>query len=150
MARVTPYEVPVKGTAQYPEPKLQGLAVSFNTFFLLLMSICLSSVAQIFLKTGLSQPTVTLALDEGGYIKIGHAIFLNIWVATGLALYFSAAIVWIFGLVKVEVSMAYPFVGLGFIVTMILGKYIMGDTITVTRVAGCLMISVGVVLVSLK
>jgi drug/metabolite transporter (DMT)-like permease len=52
--------------------------------------------------------------------------------------------------VKVEVSMAYPFVGLGFIVTMILGKYIMGDTITATRVVGALLISIGVVLVSLK
>jgi multidrug transporter EmrE-like cation transporter len=122
--------------------------VTLKTFILLLISICFSSVAQIVLKTGLSQPHVAVAMDGSSYVGIVRAVFLNTWVIVGLTLYFSAAVVWLFALVRIEVSMAYPFVGLGFILTMILGKFIMGDDVTLTRLAGTMMISVGVVFVS--
>ncbi len=122
--------------------------MTLKTFILLLISICFSSVAQIVLKTGLSQPHVAVAMDGSSYVGIVRAVFLNTWVIVGLTLYFSAAVVWLFALVRIEVSMAYPFVGLGFILTMILGKFIMGDDVTLTRLAGTMMISVGVVFVS--
>jgi drug/metabolite transporter (DMT)-like permease len=108
----------------------------------------LSSVAQIVLKTGLSQPHVVVALDSGSHVSGLKAIFLNTWVIGGLFLYFSAAVVWLFALVRVEVSMAYPFVGLGFILTMIFGKFIMGDAVTAARILGTLLISAGVIFVS--
>jgi len=122
--------------------------VTFKVFLLLFASICLSSVAQIVLKTGLSQPYVVVALDHGTPVSAVKAMFLNPWVLFGLFLYFSAAVVWLFALVRVEVSMAYPFVGLGFILTMIFGKFIMGDAVTPTRILGTLLISAGVVFVS--
>jgi multidrug transporter EmrE-like cation transporter len=57
-------------------------------------------------------------------------------------------VVWLFALARIEVSMAYPFVGVGFILTMILGKFVMGDAVTATRLFGTILISVGVVFVS--
>ncbi len=122
--------------------------MTLKTLLYLLISICFSSVAQIVLKTGLSQPHVVVAIDSGSYINAARAVFINPWVLAGLTLYFSAAVVWLFALVRIEVSMAYPFVGVGFILTMILGKFIMGDAVTFTRVMGTLLISVGVVFVS--
>jgi multidrug transporter EmrE-like cation transporter len=122
--------------------------VTIKVFLLLFASICLSSVAQIVLKTGLSQPDVIPALDGGSALSAVKAIDLNPRVIFGLFLYFSAAVVWLFALVRVEVSMAYPFVGLGFILTMIFGKFIMGDAVTATRLLGTLLISAGVIFVS--
>lgn len=116
---------------------------------LLIASVCLSSTAQIVLKTGMSRPSVTMAINSGSRVNAALAALLNIWVIGGLGLYFWAAVVWLFVLARIEVSMAYPFVGLGFILTMIMGKFVMGDSVTVTRVVGTLLISVGVVLVSL-
>jgi multidrug transporter EmrE-like cation transporter len=115
---------------------------------LLLASVLLSSIAQIVLKSGLSQPHVTLALDSGSHVDAAIAIFFNMWVIIGLAVYFLAAVVWLFALARIEVSMAYPFVGVGFILTMILGKFVMGDAVTATRLLGTVLISVGVVFVS--
>lgn len=122
--------------------------MTLKVFALLVVSILFSSVAQIVLKTGLSQPHVALAIDGGSYIGAAKAVFLNAWVIAGLTLYFSAAVVWLFALVRIEVSMAYPFVGLGFIMTMIMGKFIMGDDVTLMRLAGTLLISIGVIFVS--
>jgi multidrug transporter EmrE-like cation transporter len=44
----------------------------------------------------------------------------------------------------VEVSLAYPFVGLGFVITMLLGWWIHGDTLSLMRVGGTVLIAVGV------
>jgi multidrug transporter EmrE-like cation transporter len=122
--------------------------MSAKILLLLLASVFLSSIAQIVLKTGLSQPHVTLALDQGSYLKSATAVFINSWVVFGLVVYFLAAVVWLFALARIEVSMAYPYVGLGFILTMILGKFVMGDAVTATRLFGTILISVGVVFVS--
>jgi multidrug transporter EmrE-like cation transporter len=87
-------------------------------------------------------------MDGNSHLRMLMAMFLNVWVIAGLALYFSAAVVWLFALARIEVSMAYPFVGLGFILTMILGKFLMGDAVTAARLVGTLLISIGVVLVA--
>ena len=122
--------------------------MSAKILLLLLASVALSSIAQIVLKTGLSQPHVTLALDGGSYVNAAAAVFINWWVVVGLFVYFLAAVVWLFALARIEVSLAYPFVGVGFILTMVLGKFLMGDAITATRLFGTILISVGVVFVS--
>ena len=122
--------------------------MSAKILLLLLASVSLSSIAQIVLKTGLSQPHVTVALDGGSYVNAAMAVFFNMWVVVGLAVYFLAAVVWLFALARIEVSMAYPFVGVGFILTMILGKFLMGDAVTAMRLLGTILISVGVVFVS--
>ena len=122
--------------------------MSTKILILLLVSVSLSSIAQIALKTGVSQPHVTLAMDSGSHVNAAMAVFFNIWVIAGLAIYLFGAVLWLFVLVRVEVSMAYPFVGLGFILTMILGKFIMGEAVSVTRLLGTILISVGVVFVS--
>jgi drug/metabolite transporter (DMT)-like permease len=87
-------------------------------------------------------------MDSGSHVNAAMAVFFNIWVIAGLAIYLFGAVLWLFVLVRVEVSMAYPFVGLGFILTMILGKFIMGEAVSVTRLLGTIFISVGVVFVS--
>jgi len=122
--------------------------MSAKILLLLLASVSLSSIAQIVLKTGLSQPHVTVALDGGSYVNAATAVFFNMWVVVGLAVYFLAAVVWLFALARIEVSMAYPFVGVGFILTMILGKFLMGDAVTAMRLLGTILISIGVVFVS--
>lgn len=126
----------------------EGKVVNTKVLLILLASVLLSSTAQIVLKTGMSQTDVALAVESGSHLDAALAVFLSWWIITGLALYFSAAVVWLFALARIQVSMAYPFVGLGFILTMLMGKFLMGDAVSAARLAGTLLISVGVVLVA--
>lgn len=52
-------------------------------------------------------------------------------------------------LARLDVSMAYPFVGLGFILTMLLVFFVLGESLSTMRIVGTLLITAGVVLVSL-
>jgi drug/metabolite transporter (DMT)-like permease len=69
-------------------------------------------------------------------------------VILGLALYGVGALLWLFVLGRVPLSMAYPFVGLGFILTMLAGALVLGEHVTPLRIGGTLMIALGCVFVA--
>jgi len=115
---------------------------------LILFSVACSSTAQLFLKTGMSQRPVVSAFAGGEAVPVVLSIAQNLWILGGLALYFLGAVVWLFVLAKVEVSYAYPFVGLGFVLTLLLGKLVMGDNITLARAMGTVLITAGVVMIA--
>lgn len=114
---------------------------------LILLSVLMSSAAQLVLKTGMSDPRVAEGLSSGVAPAV-VAVGTNLWVLGGLAIYFCSALVWLLVLSRVQVSLAYPFVGLGFVVTMLLGWWLHGDTLNTARVAGTLLIVAGVVLLA--
>ena len=47
----------------------------------------------------------------------------------------------------VDVTIAYPFVGLGFVATMIFGFILLGESMTVTKTVGTILVGLGVILV---
>jgi len=122
--------------------------VNRSTLLLILANVAMTSLAQIVLKAGMSAPDVVRALAGGLRLPALVTVFLHPWVIIGLALYAGAAVVWLLVLAKVDVSLAYPFVGLGFVVTMVLAWTFMGETVSATRIAGTLLIVAGVVVLA--
>ena len=122
----------------------------FAVLFLICFSVACSSFAQLGLKIGMSKPMVSQAIAQGGWLQIALGIGLNPWVVGGLTLYFFGAVVWLFVLAKVQLSFAYPFVGLGFILTMFLGKFVMDDDLSLQRLVGTLVVVVGVLLIAVE
>ncbi|MFW5432416.1 MAG: hypothetical protein ACKE5M_05310 [Methylophilaceae bacterium] len=122
--------------------------MSLYLITLILSSILLSSFAQIVLKTGMSNPTVLSAIQSADTFSIVKTISTNIYVIGGLGLYFASAAVWLLVLAKVDVSFAYPFVGLGFIITMLLAFFINGEMLSATKIAGTLCIALGVAIIA--
>jgi multidrug transporter EmrE-like cation transporter len=117
-----------------------------KTFFLALISILLSVGAQFALKAGMVGRAV--GEPDGGAlpIKLLAALSTQPAILFGFALYGLGALVWLLVLAQWDVSKAYPLVGAGFILTTIVG-YCMGEQLSTVRVAGVLLICVGVVLV---
>ena len=115
---------------------------------LILSSVLLSSIAQIVLKIGMSNTGILSAMQSGSTIQIIKAITNNIYVIGGLTLYFFSAAVWLLVLAKVDVSFAYPFVGLGFVITMLLAFFVNGEILSMTKIVGTLCIAIGVAIVA--
>lgn len=122
--------------------------MSTTLILLILCSVLLSSVAQIVLKTGMSNPNVLSAVKAGPGLDMLTAICTNLFVIGGLTLYFASAAVWLLVLARVDVSFAYPFVGLGFVVTMLLAFFINGEVLTTAKVVGTLCIALGVAIMA--
>jgi multidrug transporter EmrE-like cation transporter len=119
-----------------------------TTFSLILCSVLMSAGAQVLLKMGMSDARVADAIAGNRRLKLFLEVFGNRWVVLGLALYILGAVIWLAVLSRVEVSLAYPFVGIGFVAIMLLGWLLLGDSINTQRVIGTLLITAGVVLVA--
>lgn len=121
---------------------------SYKLWGLILASVALSAIAQIVLKWGMSQKTVQVDMAADGLLRFAANVLINPIVITGLVLYGLGAVLWLAILARLDVTQAYPFVGLGFIFTMILGYLFLGEPVGFQRVMGTLLITAGVVLVA--
>lgn len=133
--------------------KQSGIAVflqKFQIYFLILFSVSASAVAQLLLKIGMSRPSIQEMSTDAGWVASLIKLSQNYCVVGGLGLYFFGALIWLKVLAKVELSFAYPFVGLGFVLTMIFGKLFLGDAISLQRFLGTCFVIVGVLLIAIE
>ena len=117
-------------------------------FLLIACSVSLSAIAQIVLKTGMSSPVVQVAIQGGSGLRAAGAIATNLFVLGGLFLYFASAAVWLLVLARTDVSTAYPFVGSGFVLTMLLAYAFIGEPLTLAKVCGTLLIATGIAIIA--
>lgn len=116
---------------------MKGLALALAVFCVLL-----SAAAQLAMKRGLGPGGGDVT---GTYVQA----FTSPMVWLGLILYGASAVLWLWVLSRLDVSLAYPLVSLGFVVTMLLGIVWLGEPFSWLRVAGCTLIVVGVSLLAL-
>lgn len=117
---------------------------------MILISVTCSAFAQISLKYGMSAATVQTALTAGGIMPITLAVVTSPAVLAGLFLYGFSAIVWLFVLARLPVSVAYAFVAVGFLVTMSLGCLVLGESLTARKLAGTVLVMLGIWLVTAR
>ena len=122
--------------------------MNINFLGLILGSVGMSAVAQLLLKLGMSSEPVQQALVQRSALHAAWIVTTNWQVLAGLGLYGSGAVIWLLVLARFDLSFAYPFVGLGFIVTMALGWWVLGEPVGFARLAGTLLVASGVWLVS--
>jgi multidrug transporter EmrE-like cation transporter len=114
---------------------------------LVLVSVLMSASAQVVLKAGMSSPAVAASLSPAGWHSVVVALTQPL-VFVGLLMYVGSAVLWLFVLARMDVSIAYPFVGLGMVATMLLAWWVHDEPLTLAKVIGTLMISAGVVVVA--
>ncbi|HEY0941144.1 MAG TPA: SMR family transporter [Steroidobacter sp.] len=118
---------------------------------LAIVSVALSALAQMAFKWGMSQAAVQHAVaasSSARWMQTLLPIVTSPAIIAGFALYAGSALLWLFVLARLDLSVAYPFVGLGFILTMLAGALLFHEPVTTTRIAGTLLVCVGVWLVA--
>ena len=116
-----------------------------GTLALIFLSVTLSACAQVLFKFGVAP--VPGSVGNPSLIGAVIATLLRPGVLGGLALYGIGTVVWLRALAQVELSQAYPFVGLGFVMTAVLGSLVFNEALGPTRLVGIALVIAGVVLV---
>ncbi len=129
---------------RYAAGEQKDMIVNAATLALILCSVCMSAVAQMFLKIGVGRAD---AVDQAAPVAL-LSMLLSPMVIVGLGFYGVGAMLWLFVLTKVELSAAYPFVGAGFIVTAAISMTILGEHVSPLRLVGTLLIAVGCIIVA--
>ncbi|MFI4929534.1 MAG: SMR family transporter [Burkholderiales bacterium] len=115
----------------------------------ILGGVLLNAVAQLLLKAGASN-SGAISLDAGSAVLWRTAVGLaqHPYILGGLACYVVSVIVWIVALSRVEVSIAYPMLSIGYVVNALLAWWLFKEDVNAQRWLGIGVIIVGVVLVA--
>lgn len=118
------------------------LAISY-----ILISVLGGAIGQLLLKNGMNKMgAVTLSLGDAPQLLLKLAT--NPWVVGGLFLYGCGTIFWLAGISRVDLSYAYPFASLSYVVMLLVAWQLFDEQITLPRIIGTLVIASGVLIVS--
>jgi len=113
----------------------------------ILISVVAGAAGQVLLKKGMgSMGPLTLSIDQLGSVL--WRILTNPYVLVGLAIYVSGTLFWLTALSRVELSYAYPFASLSYVVMLAASWLLFGENITPLRITGTLIVCLGVFLIS--
>src|SRR3954463_2475478 len=115
------------------------------TFGFLFTGICLNALAQLLLKAG-TNAVGAIHLTMDNWFSTGLKLATQLPILGGLACYVVSVLVWIIGLSRVDVTIAYPMLSLGYIINALGAWYFLGETISTPRILSIGVIIVGVVL----
>ena len=117
------------------------------SFGLIACGVLLNTFAQLLLKKGANEVGhFEFALARA--FEIGLKFAANPYVLGGLACYVVSVVVWLMALSRVEVSIAYPMLSIGYVINAVAAWYLFGESLTALRMAGIGFIVVGVFLVA--
>lgn len=117
------------------------------SFSFLMAGVLLNAAAQLFLKAGTNR-IGEFAFSLDNVMPIGMRIASSPFILGGMACYAVSLVVWILGLSRVPVSIAYPMLSVGYIVNAFLAYILFGESITAQKLVGIGFIVVGVFLVA--
>lgn len=115
---------------------------------LTLVSVALSAGAQIALKIGVSAPELQSSLAAGRIPSFFLQAMQTPWVVIGVLMYALSAVTWLLVLARSDLSFAYPFVSLAFVLTAVYGYVALGEPMGLARIGGVGLIVGGVLLVA--
>ena len=121
--------------------------MKLSLLFWILFSVILTASAQLIFKLEMSRPEVQELLVRGANVKAMQASLARPGIWAGLIFYGISAAVWLYVLGYVELSRAYPFVGLGFALTAVLAATLLEESFGIYRATGTAFVCVGVYLV---
>ena len=117
-----------------------------NLIFII-TSVLLNALAQILLKAGMKNfSNIDL---KNNVIQTFISIAINPYIICGFISYGISILLWLWVLSKVDVSYAYPFQALGYIVVTILAWLIFQENINLTRIIALIFITLGLIILAL-
>jgi len=117
------------------------------SFGLILLGVLLNAGAQLLLKAG-TNAVGHFAFSRDNILPVGWQLATEPHIMGGLACYVISVVVWIMALSRVEVSIAYPMLSIGYVVNAIAAWYLFGEALGVARLTGIGIIIIGVYVVA--
>lgn len=86
--------------------------------------------------------------DITGKVRFTIILLLNPWVITGVISTFLAGVSWMLAMTRFEISYAFPFVSLNYVLILAASVFLFNESFSVTKILGSLIIIVGIVVIS--
>ncbi len=115
------------------------------SFGLILTGVMLNAAAQILMKMG-TNAVGHFEFSAQNIVPIGWKLATEWHIVTALFCYAVSVVVWILALSRVQVSIAYPMLSLGYVAVAFATWWLFAEPLTVTKLTGIGVIILGVVI----
>jgi multidrug transporter EmrE-like cation transporter len=96
----------------------------------------------------MTRPAMKIALaDRASPLVPFQAIATSPAVLLGMACFGLSAVVWLFVLAKIPLSTAYPFIAIGIIITVVGGRFLFAEPVSLLKLFGIALVIVGILCV---
>lgn len=114
---------------------------------MILLSVGLNAVAQLLLKKGMAS-IGHFAFSAGELLRVAPTVAINPFIVSGLLSYVVSVGIWMLVLSRVDVSAAYPFLSVGYVIAAVGGWLFFAEHLSLERMFGIALICVGVILIA--
>lgn len=116
-------------------------------YFYIFGTIAFTVYGQLILKWRIAQyDALPIELTEKLWFLA--KLFLDPFLVSGLAAAFVASLFWILAMTKFEISYAYPFMSLAFVLVFLFSVFVFEESINVYKVLGLTLIVLGIAVTS--
>ena len=114
----------------------------------ILLTIVFAVSSQLIIKWQMTK--VTLSDSLGIYDKFIFAfnMLLNPYILLSIVLTLLSGLSWIIAMTKFDISYAYPFTALGFVLILFFSSLLFDETISIYKFLGVVFITIGIFIIS--
>ena len=124
---------------------MTNISSSISGYFYIASTIILTVYGQMILKWRVSLKG-TFPSDNYDKIWFLLKMFLDPWVLSGFLAAFFASLTWMATMTKFDLSFAYPFMSLAFVLVLIFSSTLLNESITTQKISGLLLIIFGILI----
>jgi multidrug transporter EmrE-like cation transporter len=122
--------------------------MNLTTFAFIISGVLLNACAQLLLKAGTNAIGGAIHLTSSNAVDTFIKVITQWPILGGLACYGISLVVWIIGLSRTDVTIAYPMLSLGYVVSAFGAWMFLGEVIPPARLLAIGLIMIGVVLLA--
>jgi multidrug transporter EmrE-like cation transporter len=119
-------------------------SISLLNLIAILVSILFGVSGQLLLKTGM----LRVGQDSGTLVSEYARALAQPAVWFGLICFGVSMLIWLYVLARMEMSVAFPFLGLNYVLIMIGSRVLFGETIGPAKIGGTACIVLGILLIA--
>ena len=116
-------------------------------FVFIIITVSLNAASQILMKKGMLQ-LGKVEFSSQSIITLIVGAATNPFVLFGLVTMATSMLTHLMSLSRFDVSFAFPFISLAYVIVLIYAHFILGENINSIRLAGMLLIVMGTVVIS--
>jgi drug/metabolite transporter (DMT)-like permease len=122
--------------------------MNLTTFAFIISGVLLNAVAQVLLKAGTNALGGAIHLTVSNAFETFIRVISQLPILGGLACSALSLVVWIMGLSRTDVTIAYPMLSLGYVVAAAGAWLFLGEAVSPQRLLAIGVIMVGVALLA--
>jgi len=121
--------------------------MSLVSLSLIIVGVLLNVVAQLLIKAG-TNAVGYFEYSRDNILPIGWKLATDFHIISAMGCYVLSVVVWVLALSRVQVSIAYPLLSLGYVVNAVAAWYLFNESFNPAKVVGMGVIILGVIIIS--